>query len=51
MVSATSPVIAKHLYSQLAYDVRYTLNHPPLAYELISKSEHVPLLLRCLLHA
>jgi hypothetical protein len=48
VVSAKSPVISTHLYSQLAYDVRYTLNHPPLAIQLISRPLLIPLLMRCL---
>ena len=39
-------VISAHLYAQLCYDVRYTLNHAPLAAQLLRQSELLPLLLR-----
>ena len=47
VVSARSALITKHIYSQLAYDVRYALNHAPLAQQLVEAAHLVPLLMRC----
>ncbi|KOO30401.1 ubiquitin ligase e3, partial [Chrysochromulina tobinii] len=48
VVSAKSPIVSSHLYSQVCYDVRYTLNHLPLADAFMRRGELLPLLLRCL---
>ena len=43
-----SALISTHLYSQVAYDVRYALNHAPIAVQLVSDGGLLPLLLRSL---
>ena len=48
LVSALSTVVQSHLYSQLCYDIRYALNHPPIAKGLFEEASLFPLLLRSL---
>ncbi|KAL1519345.1 hypothetical protein AB1Y20_022871 [Prymnesium parvum] len=48
VVSVTSAVVQSHLYSQLCYDIRYALNHPPISRKLYSEPRLLPIFLESL---
>lgn len=48
VVSMASSVVQPHLYSQLCYDIRYALNHPPISLNLYTEPRLLPIFLESL---